>query len=569
MKKNCFRLFFSLFAALFLLGAAVSAAELTAVDIADKTALSVSGLFEGTDEIDLYLSSSPSRSASSEEKSLEEIMVEAFLNFDSAIDLRPYDFNVNNIAVLRQFFTYLLTEHVELFFLDHVYNYSYNVSTGQIVAFKPRYVCTKEEYPIQRQVLDEGIAKMVAAAADCTTDEQIALAIHDYLVLNFRYDTDYQNYDVYSFIRDGKGVCVCYARAYTKALSYYGIEAGSVDSDELNHEWNYIVLDGQTYHVDVTWDDPLYVCDSGYADFPTRVLHRYFLCSDEAIIEGGHTSWETGITASSAKYDDMWWKSVNTPMPVCLGRIFSSDGEGNVSVFTSLTQETPVRLFTVNSKWYVYDETAGDYIGYYYIKKFVTLGAYDGKLYFNFPAGVGVCDLSTGEFKEYASLDPSRGLCYGLFVGPNGRITAAQSFSPALDCCTLTNFDIVPVKESCKHLHLTMISGKAGHCFFCRDCAKEVGKFFEHEYDDGKDPDCNVCGYQRGSELRGDMNGDGVYDNADAIYLLRSVMIGGGYPLDRDGDVNGDGVCNNADAVYLLRSVMIGAADYPLAPEKG
>ena len=561
MTKRLIPLVFSLLAIVALLCSAVSAAEFTGSDGIDPAALSVSGLLEGTDTISLY------RSAPMGSKSMEDAVVDAMLDFQPVIDVSAYGFNVADLDSLRTFFSYLLSGHAELFHVNNSYSYSYNTS-GKIVSLKVKYLCTPQEYTVQRQVLDEGIAKMVAAAAGCTTDEQIALAIHDYLVLNYRYDTDYVNYDVYSFIRDGKGVCQCYSRAFTKALSYYGIEAGSVTSDELGHEWNYIVLDGEIYHVDVTWDDPLY--GDGTVDFPAKVSHNNFLCSDAGITATGHTSWETDITASSAKYDGMWWKVIDTPMPVSGGAIFAADYGEDIYTFPSLTADLPSVLFSVSDIWNVYDENTGSYTGYYYTGKFVSLGAYNGKLYYNTPDAVMERELSTGKTRRFASLDKSLGLGYGMFVTPDGRITVAQSFVPHDYVCTLTAFDIVPVEESCPHLHVSLIYNADGHRYFCSDCEKEVGKLFAHVFDDDHDADCNECGYVRqimtGTVTRGDVNGDGNLNNADAVYLLRYIMLGDTYPINQGGDMNGDGNLNNADAVYLLRYIMLGDI-YPLAAD--
>ena len=70
-----------------------------------------------------------------------------------------------------------------------------------------------------------------------------------------------------------------------------------------------------------------------------------------------------------------------------------------------------------------------------------------------------------------------------------------------------------------------------------------------------------------GSEMvRGDFDGDGKVASSDAIYLLRSVMLGEeSYPLTQSGDVNGDGKTDSTDAIYLLRNILVGGEIYPLA----
>ena len=55
----------------------------------------------------------------------------------------------------------------------------------------------------------------------------------------------------------------------------------------------------------------------------------------------------------------------------------------------------------------------------------------------------------------------------------------------------------------------------------------------------------------------GDVNGDGVIDNRDAIYTLYHFMYGDEqYPVDQDWDFNGDGERSNKDAIYVLYASM-------------
>ncbi len=63
---------------------------------------------------------------------------------------------------------------------------------------------------------------------------------------------------------------------------------------------------------------------------------------------------------------------------------------------------------------------------------------------------------------------------------------------------------------------------------------------------------------------RGDLDGDGVLDSNDAIYLLRHTLRPDRYPLSQSGDVNGDGLVDSQDAIYLLRHTMR-PDRYPLA----
>ena len=66
--------------------------------------------------------------------------------------------------------------------------------------------------------------------------------------------------------------------------------------------------------------------------------------------------------------------------------------------------------------------------------------------------------------------------------------------------------------------------------------------------------------------LPGDVNGDGVANSADVVYLITYMFIGGPPPNPMAaGDVNGDCVVNSSDVVYLINYLFIGGP----APKKG
>ena len=84
---------------------------------------------------------------------------------------------------------------------------------------------------------------------------QKALALHNWLIFNADYDETYTNYYADGVLLRGKGVCNSYSLAYQLLLNKVGIpNALEYGTD---HVWNMIQLDGDWYHVDVTWDDPI------------------------------------------------------------------------------------------------------------------------------------------------------------------------------------------------------------------------------------------------------------------------------------------------------------------------
>ncbi len=65
-----------------------------------------------------------------------------------------------------------------------------------------------------------------------------------------------------------------------------------------------------------------------------------------------------------------------------------------------------------------------------------------------------------------------------------------------------------------------------------------------------------TSGQQPASELLGDFDNSGVFNSADAIYLLRYVLFGEEYPITQSGDVDLDGKETSADAILTLRCVL-------------
>ena len=155
-------------------------------------------------------------------------------------------------------------------------------------------------------------------------DVEIALYLHDYLVSHARYayreyldntlDQIPDVYNAYGALVDGYCVCQGYAEGYQLLLSLIGIPCKVIASGKMFHAWNLVYVDDQWYHVDATWDDPVW-------DTPGNVGHRHFLASDAKMLnELGHYGWTEGISCTSTAYDGAWWNTL-------YGRIDYRDGK--------------------------------------------------------------------------------------------------------------------------------------------------------------------------------------------------------------------------------------------------
>lgn len=129
-------------------------------------------------------------------------------------------------------------------------------------------------------------------------------ALHDYLVLNLKYDETYQaaSHTPEGVMKNHVAVCEGYARTMQLLLKLAGIDSKIVVGTAGEaHAWNLVKLDDEWYHVDVTWDDPI-------PDKEGRVRYEYFLRDDE-YMSATHT-WESEISCSSNAYQIYAYKEV-------------------------------------------------------------------------------------------------------------------------------------------------------------------------------------------------------------------------------------------------------------------
>lgn len=150
--------------------------------------------------------------------------------------------------------------------------------------------------PSQAEV-DEKISWIIASIPDdCDTDYEKALWLHDYLCKTVTYKLGEADYG-YTALINGVADCGGYADAYTKLLRAVGIPCYTVHGDAGvapwggPHAWNAVILDGECYFTDVTWDD------LGNNDI---ITYRYFNLSFEEMANEDHRA--SSVTNDSTNH---------------------------------------------------------------------------------------------------------------------------------------------------------------------------------------------------------------------------------------------------------------------------
>lgn len=206
-----------------------------------------------------------------------------FYCFSESIDISAFGISPESLV---EVISSVIKDDPYLFFVNGQLSYSYRPG-GCVLSLSPTYNLVGENAFKAWEVCRIKVREMAAEAMRYGGEESRALFIHDEICRLYRYDDELEGDSMYSFFVSGKGTCQAYTQLYTAVLRECGIEAHFVASDTIDHMWNYVKINGEWYHVDLTWDDS--------ASSGTFVSRRHFLCSDTVARERGHRDWYSVI----------------------------------------------------------------------------------------------------------------------------------------------------------------------------------------------------------------------------------------------------------------------------------
>lgn len=285
----------------------------------------------------------------------------------------------------------IVNSNPRLFHVDSSYQYSYS-SDGNVDDVIISYSMTAEEYEDVYAVYQREIKKAADYVRNIDSDVAKIIGINDYICVNYEYDTTYSIYDVYGFITEKKGVCQAYTSFVTAVMSELNIKASYVVSEEMNHTWNTVMVDGKWYHWDVTWNDPV-------GGMMYYAKHTYMLLSDTEISKKEHYNWQGNAVCTSDKYDNFFWKNVDSPFAVCESKLYYISGTSKSLCVYNAVEEKSSTVMSFDYIWYAGGSNA------YYSKMYSGLSSYNGLLFFNSPDALLMYDPRSEKLtslKEFA-----------------------------------------------------------------------------------------------------------------------------------------------------------------------
>lgn len=187
---------------------------------------------------------------------------------------------------LDRVFTALLADNPDLFFVARRCTLT---AKGLLNFCAVDYYIDKETYAQQKKKLDEVCAEVLSSLSDPEDEFRTELEIHDYIVEKCKYRLEKDEFvysSSYGALVNGEAACEGYSKAAKLLFDMAGIESAVVSGISSNNEesegphmWNAVKINGDFYHLDCTWDDPL--SKSG----ESVLVYEFFNLDDETISE--------------------------------------------------------------------------------------------------------------------------------------------------------------------------------------------------------------------------------------------------------------------------------------------
>lgn len=542
-------------------------------------ALQNSGLIKGESfrVEDYYYKSLPKRTASSQADLSGALgaMRDAIERVDADVNISSYGVHISQMSEL---FSTMKEEPAFFYFTGLSYNYY--TGSGIVVTVTFKYDGVKENILPMKALYNQALDKALQIFDPAMSSPEKALIAHDYLVLNTKYD--YENlltdsiphisHTAYGSLVLGVAVCDGYSSAYNAMLSRMGLEVINISSDSMSHAWNMVKLGSYWYHVDATFDDPIFNATGGWYndnyDLEGYVRHKYFLLSDAKIAESGydHTGWSSPYTAGSSLYDGKY-NDIKSGM-FWQGGFWYYNLNGNIkrSDF-NLNNATTIKA-SVNG----------------YDNLFSYLGLYNNRLYYNYTlsgnskSSIKSIKLDGSDERDELTIDNTgqsvkEQITELLVLDGSIRYTVCRHISSSNRLYEVrslelgTAWSLTPIVGSSavideeKSLIYGLEAGLSTMDLLNFYLNLEGNVYIDFENNLGTGYKVNIFDNTDGTILAsytilifGDLNGDGTIDSADA----GTISDVENFILDWDSsvitlyesaaDLNGDGIIDSSDA---------------------
>ena len=160
--------------------------------------------------------------------------------------------------------------------------------SAEIFAAVTETTVAPEERPAMKAALDQAAAECIAQTDETWSDYGRIKSVYEYIINTTEYNASApDNQCVQSALLSHASVCAGYAKAFQYILHRMGYFCtyitGTIPGGG-DHAWNVVRIDGNYYHVDVTWGDPVFAGNYEGGTGLTVMNYNYLCCTDAEIL---------------------------------------------------------------------------------------------------------------------------------------------------------------------------------------------------------------------------------------------------------------------------------------------
>jgi hypothetical protein len=223
---------------------------------------------------------------------LENVIIEQMSKYNPDFNIK-YTGSLDNIKGILQDMV-----NKDIYMQSNISRVDWDISGTKAVSninVKVGYILTLEERIKADRIIDGILADIIKPYMN---NHEKVKAVHDYIVLNSKYDENKIYFSDYDLLTEGTSVCNGYALLTYNMLTKLNIPVKLISGLGLgeSHIWNMVKLGDYWFHLDTTWDDPS-------PDIGT-ISYSYYMLTEKEIIKD-HTIDETiEVPNSTKKYYD-------------------------------------------------------------------------------------------------------------------------------------------------------------------------------------------------------------------------------------------------------------------------
>lgn len=201
------------------------------------------------------------------------------------------ELSTTDLSVMEKAYQAIRYDHCEYFWFQKFSYVTYSNRKDEVksINFTPEFSVTKEEQEQLQGQIDAEADRMLANAPVDGSDFDKVLYVYNTLIDEVDYDKSAENnQNIISTFLLHRTVCQGYAYGAQYLLNRLGIPCTTIEgvTEDGNHSWNLVMMDGDYYYIDLTWGNSqfTYYLNDEESDLSEKFIDYTFMGADSQTI---------------------------------------------------------------------------------------------------------------------------------------------------------------------------------------------------------------------------------------------------------------------------------------------